>query len=297
MPSTKRKSIRNTNHDDWPSWFNIRNYDQLNSITIGEFLNELDYRLTLHERIPQYCRGRFRENGWTQITRGNPIVSSCPTITRASLPLETNSVHVMKRIDLETLTMMKDANDARRPPLPSPAEFFNGKVPSPDATREITQKEELERNRAEYQMPFNASRDSVLLSIDLENANDQQILKDIAYLLPQLREKLRCPEKSSDDKKHDNLQTLKKIIEYKAIAFLDLDFYFLTHPNNQLAPLKPSASLLSRILFDGEKDEYQVKRTIRPYYANTVLNTELMNRLFSKIREDKSLLSRKVLSL
>ncbi|MGR2768631.1 DUF6387 family protein [Photobacterium ganghwense] len=295
MMQKKCKSIRDTKHPYWPSWFDLKNYDGFYTLTIQEFVNELEYRLTRHERIHMYSQGSFKEEGWTLITQGQPVIKH-NVITRC-FPLDTSSVCTIKRVDLDTLAMMKSATDTRRAAVPEPTDYFKNRPRNNESILELTQLQKLELNRLEYQMPYGTSLKRILLSVNLEETTDQQILRDIANILPQLRDKLRTPEQTPNDKKHDNLQTLKKVIEYNAIAWLDLDFYFKTYRHNQTMSLAPSAALLSRVLFHHEKDEYQVKRTVRPWYQKTLLDKALMTRLLSKIRADKWLLSQKVQNL
>lgn len=283
-------SVRNINHPNYPTWFDIANYEVLSNLTVEEFITQLKYRLIIQERISTYCRGKFREDGWNCIVRGNIIV---PKYINNTFEQETTSTTVLTQTDLDLLSKTKEhfnhhlqaqkENATRLPPNSNPF------------TANYNQKEnEIHWAKENYQMPYGDKKGSIALSVDLASAKNEDILKDVAYLLQKLRTELNIPEPKKNINNKDGNETLKKILDYKIIPILDLAFYFETYPENQTKPLRASASLISKEIFNDKFDEQQVKRTIKPFIQKKVLHYEFIEHFFTKIKQDKELLSRKM---
>lgn len=283
-------SVRNINHPNYPKWFDIANYEVLSNLTVEAFITQLKYRLIIQERIPNYCRGNFRDGGWESIVRGDVLV---PKHMDNNFEEETPSTIVLNETDLDTLSTTKKyfnnrlqaqkENATRLPPNSNPL------------TANYNQKEnEIYWAKEKYQMPYGDKKGSIALSVDLASAKNEDILKDVAYLLHKLRTELNIPEPKKNINKKDGNETLKKILDYKIIPILDLAFYFATYPENQTKPLRASATLISKEIFKDKFDEQQVKRTIKPFIQTKVLHYEFTEHFFTKIKQDKELLSRKM---
>ena len=131
-------------------------------------------------------------------------------------------------------------------------------------------------------------------------ADNSTILKNTEYALNQLRDMLSIPEPKHSEPQHSNQQTLKKFHEYQAIAYIDLEIYSCAHEelsDAQWQPLTLSNPMITELLFGGGVDPDKVKRTIKPFYDNKLLNSEYMEMLFANIRNDRELLSRPMDSL
>ncbi|WP_318470775.1 DUF6387 family protein [Photobacterium leiognathi] len=279
-------SVSSTTHPHYPKWFNITNYNVLSDLTVEEFINQLDYRLTLQERITFYCRGKFKEYGWEKILKGNIVVDKS---VNNNIERQTASITILNQLDLDLLAQCKEHfNTSIKKQREKQQNLLSSFTSSTQMTDDIYWAKE------QYQLPFGEKTQSIALSIDLATASDEDILNDFRYLLNSMRKALDIQEIKNINTSKNGYQTLKKLLAYNVIPILDLYFYFATYTENQIRPLRASSSLISEVIFCGLLDEQQVKRTIRPFIQNTVLTSEIIENLFTKTKQDKELLSRKM---
>ena len=286
-------SVRSIDHPLYPAWFKIANYKILADLTVEEFIAQLSYRLTLQNRIHHYNKGRFREDGWNCIVRGHIVV---PKHMNNTFEQETTSTTVLTQTGLDLLLKTKEHFNHR---LQAQKENATRLPPNSNPLMANYNPKENETYWAKdsYQMPYGNQTENIALLVNLADSSNEDILKHIDYLLNKMRTELNIPEPIDIRLNKDGYQTLKKLLAYNVIPMLDLAFYFATYPENQTKPLCASASLLSNVIFEDKFDDQQVKRTIKPFIQNTVLNDNVIDHLLVNTKQDKELLTRKMFLL
>ncbi len=68
----------------------------------------------------------------------------------------------------------------------------------------------------------NCSPNIILVSIDLDDATDDEIITSLTHLLPLWRKELKVPEREHVAQKRIGLKTLQKLISNRVIPIVDL---------------------------------------------------------------------------
>ncbi|EGU9030576.1 hypothetical protein GA076_20180 [Vibrio parahaemolyticus] len=140
-------------------------------------------------------------------------------------------------------------------------------------------------------------QDVVVVALKLSQYNDEIVIKQMPSLLPLMRKEANMPEQTVTSVRKASEMTLAKLLRYQTIPYLDLLLYSQTHKQlneDEWRPLNLTQGALLDLLFKETADIEQLKKTILPFYKDKVLDTEFINQLFSNIRSDKELLTRKV---
>ncbi|MBA0171239.1 DUF6387 family protein [Pectobacterium versatile] len=101
---------------------------------------------------------------------------------------------------------------------------------------------------------------SVLTSINLDDATDEEIIANISQLLPLWRKQLSLPEQEHIAQKRVGVKTLKKLVSNRVIPILDL---LLWGAKTGKDITNPMISLL--VFGDDPKDTQAIKESIRPF--------------------------------
>ncbi|PTO78451.1 hypothetical protein CWN93_19450 [Vibrio splendidus] len=140
-------------------------------------------------------------------------------------------------------------------------------------------------------------QDVVVVALKLSQYNDEIVIKQMPSLLPLMRKEANMPEQTVKSVRKASEMTLGKLLRYQTIPYLDLLLYSETHKQlseSEWRPLILTQGALLDLLFKDTADIEQLKKTILPFYKDKVLDTEFINQLFSNVRSDKELLTRKV---
>lgn len=263
--------IRNSSHPLWPRWFLLSNYECLYDLTIEEFLSEIERRLFFFNQ-PLLPSGRkLRDDKvWIAVERGFPLISENKSgwLSRSV----SDSVTPINHIDL---------------------------LCSAEAFKQ-DQKDVLGQLEPEYTLPVFSGEKRVLVALDLELYDDETIIKQFTRQLRQIRETVGIQEPIVASAKKAAEKTLRKFLSYQAIPYLDLLLYSQTHKqlnDDEWRPLNLTQGALHLMLFKDVADIEQLKKTYLPFFKENLLDTNFINRLFSNIRLDSELLSRKVSAL
>ncbi|HAS6021098.1 TPA: hypothetical protein I7136_18425 [Vibrio vulnificus] len=143
-------------------------------------------------------------------------------------------------------------------------------------------------------------QDVVVVALKLSQYNDEIVIKQMPSLLPLMRKEANMPEQAVKSVRKASEMTLAKLLRYQTIPYLDLLLYSQTHKQlgeGEWRALNLTQGALLDLLFKDTADIEQLKKTILPFYRDKVLDAEFINQLFSNVRSDKELLTRKVSSL
>ena len=253
--------IKTSDHPKWPKWFSIKNYDCLADLTAAQFLNELEFRLTLHNS-PTLPNGRKLTDSkkWQLIQKGYVIINSNP-VTQPDFP----TVIALNHVDLLGITE-------------------EIKLRSGDHYLDL---------EPQLLMPLlGQNRDLTVVGIDLTKPN-KAILGDCEFLINQLRKTLSIPEPKAPDNFQANEKTFKKLLTYKLIPYLDLMMYCYNHVpfyEDNWQKLEFTQNVLSELLLGEEsKQELRIelyKKTYSPFYRKILGNESHLTQLLANIRQN-----------
>jgi hypothetical protein len=266
--STSAK-INNSSHQQWPEWFSINHYDCLADLTVEQFLNELETRLTLYH-TPRLSNGRrlTDDKKWQQILHGDALLHSSH-ISQRAFPAVTQLSH----IDVEGIS----------------------------ATLKLKFADDYCNQEPQTLMPvMGLSQEQHLIAVDLTKADNKTILGDIEYLLNQLRHDFGIPEPLKADSHKVNEKTFKKFFTYKVIPYLDLMLYCHNHINlydENWQELSFTHSALIALLFNDEVDVETFKKTYAPFYLNMLTNEPMLMKLLANMRQNAWALNTKIPNL
>ncbi|MEN0583414.1 MULTISPECIES: DUF6387 family protein [unclassified Kosakonia] len=101
---------------------------------------------------------------------------------------------------------------------------------------------------------------SVLLSVNLDDATDEEIIASIKKLLPLWRKQLELPEHAHVAQKRIGLKTLQKLMSNRVIPILDLLIWEKRFEKEVTNPM------IGALVFnDDPKDTQAIKETIKPF--------------------------------
>lgn len=173
-------------------------------------------------------------------------------------------------------------------------------APLPTSNDEIvayTNAQTMAINQLEYLCPMEIGRKQVLLSVDLEHASDEYLTKQFSSLLQSIRAQVGVPEPSQAHKPHNKLLTVKKLLAYKAIQYLDLKLYcIINSPPGEEWQLSDDF-MIKWLLADNEhmntkktrenpKGPENFKQYRKDFYCPKLLNQTYIDELISNTRSD-----------
>lgn len=247
------------------SWFNINNYSFINTISISQLLNEINERRLM---IINY-HNSLKNNGFfvcdiffylTMIVNGEPQVYN----------------YMMAQYNEDEKNSFWDDNHLQEPPIQLDNYLGSGivnftygallhlynKALSADVfyIEEITGELACSEWDLCRDLNLDLNRSNTILSIDLFNYTDSEIIDSLSKLLPKWRKKLEIDE---PDNFIVGIQTIKKIITYNILPILDIQLWALVY-NKKISP-----ALISNLVFDEDpKDSQAIKETILPFARN-----------------------------
>lgn len=267
-----------TEHQEISAWFNSRDYSVLKTLTVGEFITEIEERLDLYEDA-KLCKGNIGDRRW-------PILEDGVLIKKVNSPraefLETEGISVLSMTDLAIFLELKD------------------KIPKyTSTTPDIHKAEENQVNllKDKYLAPSPKGQEKIIMSIDLMQSNEE-LIKQFADMLNVSRQKLKI-ENPDKKIKTPKLGSLKKFTNYKSIQYFDLLIYCLIKPNvlsrdiskRTLPRKEPIYWQLSdqdiATLFDPlELDASHIKDWRRVFYMPKLFNHQYMAKYFEEIKSN-----------
>jgi len=262
-------------------WFKNRDYTLLNSLTVGEFITEIEERLELY-RYAQMCNGNIKDNRWR-------ILEDTVLIKKRNSPrarfMDTQGISILK---FQHLAMLLEAKEK----LPK----FSDIPPAINNAQE----NQVNLLKDQYLAPSPKGEEKIILSVDITSQSDEELIKQFAYQLAIARNafKVDNPNKKI---KTNKLGSFGRFEKFKSIQYLDLLIYCLIKPN---APSKnkpfsrtnppretPIIWQLSdqtiATLFDPyELDAEHIKEWRKEFYAKKLLNSEYISQYFEEIKSN-----------
>lgn len=261
--------ICNSDSTFWPKWFSINNYTSLLDLTVEQFFAEIEHRLDLYYAPQLSNKMKLTDDrAKSSIESGQPLVAS--HLIQNKSTRQTTYATSLNLLDIHTLSAVG---------------------------------EELHQQGVEvaetYLIPYRCGQ-HLVLALDISEADNRTLLNDTEYLINQRRRLDNIPEPVSDDQRKANEKTLKKFISYKLVPYLDLQLYSYNHKHiamSEWRPLRFTQGAYITLLYEGRISDDVFKNTRHKFIRNNLFDEEQRERLFSNVRRDKELLSRKMSAL
>ena len=310
-------------------WFKDKNrgYTILDEMLVFDYLSELEERLSLYN-FTLLCGGNCTDDRrWKKINCNelreesdeNAFISFLDeTLAQSEMTLlkklprreasesylcnlssyniETQDISMIKGKYLphyQSMHLQQKSNAKPIPPAPTEGTYDESYF-SKDKLQQYYKAQEIGASQAEYLCPMETDRKQILLSVDIEHATNESLIKQFASLLPELREILGIPEPSSTHKPHNKLGTVKKLLSYKAIQYLDLKLYcILNSPPGEEWQLSDDL-MMTWLLIDNKninvdktsKGAEDFKQYRKDFYMPKLLNQAYLDDLITTTRSD-----------
>lgn len=248
------------------SWFDLDNYDFINKLTLSEFIQELEWRDLLYQAFSDDSGIFAGENNikYQRIFAGDPHLEA--------LNEEEKEINeYIQQINDEAPSLWNEHGDL--PSLPSalgvsPVSFTALSMYGFTAIDQgfFKRDDEYFYIRPEAMLASvsgnlaDCLEDTALVSIDLNDATDEEILASMAKLLPKWREQLALPEQPHVAQKRIGLKTLQKLISNRVLPIIDL---LIWEAYSSKEVTNPMIALL--VFNDDPKDTQAIKDTIKPF--------------------------------
>lgn len=262
------------------SWFKIENYKFINTITVEEFIHELEWRHTLfycHDEDKSLDELGFEDSiKYFRIFRGDPRIN-------INSPEE---VQFNKECDEYAKVSGRDTS-SDKPMLPHELGVW------PVSFAELSHYASVSQKMGVYSLDEHGHYSNfdpkymlasvscnvpdylshkVLVELCLSEATDEEILSGIKKLLPVWRSKLGESEPEVLPKRRIGLKTFQKLVSNRVLLILDLLLW------SEVFKMEISNPILSHLVFpDDPKDSQAIKETIRPFALESM--TEPYTRL------------------
>ncbi|ERM14392.1 hypothetical protein L585_08745 [Pantoea ananatis BRT175] len=270
------------------AWFDIDSYEFINEITLLNFVEELEWRDFLYRNVSDDSL-IFQEEydiKYNRIFNGDPNLT---TLNKDEKEID----DFVNKVNSESPSLLNDYGC-----LPqidssegvSPISFSELSMYSYAAEKQgfIKNDEDNTYLRTDAMLASVAGNlddcfsGSVLASINLDDATDEEILASLSRLLPLWRHQLALPEREHLAQKKIGLKTLQKLISNRVIPILDLIIWGSRFGKEVSNPM------ISALVFsDDPKDTQAIKESIRPFAIEAMSEqyTRLLRLYINKDRE------------
>ncbi|XRP05744.1 DUF6387 family protein [Enterobacter cloacae] len=248
------------------SWFNLSNYDFINNLTLSEFIVELEWRDFLYRNVNEddLFFDEEYEIKYQRIFGGDPHLD---------IPNEEEKEidEFVRKVNSETPSLLNMYGTL--PHLPSalgvsPISFTELSMYGYSAIDQgfFKRDDEYCFIKSDAMLASVSGNlddcftNSVLLSVNLDDATDEEIIASMAKLLPLWREQLMLPEHEHVARKRIGLKTLQKLINNRVLPILDLLIW------ERRFTKEVSNPMIGALVFDDDpKDTQAIKETIKPF--------------------------------
>lgn len=248
------------------TWFDINNYDFINNLTLVGLIKELEWRECLFNELANPHDSFDYENDikFNRIFNGDANIEVLSDEERENLEF-INSVQ-------EQTPSLKNLY-GELPALPSregvhPVTFTELSMYGFSAIdqgffKRYEDDTYLKSSAMMASVTGNLEgcfSSSVLTSIDLDGATDDEIITNLAILLPLWRKQLDLPEQEHIAQKRIGVRTIQKLVSNRVIPILDLLLW------GQVKSKEITNPMLSALVFsDDPKDTQAIKDSIKPF--------------------------------
>jgi len=252
------------------SWFNLNNYSFIESLTVYEFITEIEWRHTLF-----YCadgddvlkNGGFEDTiKFERIFRGDPHIDMYSE-EEIEFNEEVESL-MLKEYGREKMNRERPLlrHDTGVMPLTFAELAMYNRVAIKKGAYYQSKSGDLQEFNPHYMLASvskntdDLMNDRVAIDLYLGEATDAEILSSIKKLLPQWRKELSIPEPDILPRKRMGMKTIHKLLINRVLPILDILLWGVVFKKEITNPL------LSHIVFpDDPKDSQAIKETLRPY--------------------------------
>lgn len=262
------------------SWFDLNNYGFINELTLSEFIKELEWRDFLYRNVNEdtLIFDEEYEIKYQRIFKGDPNLDVLNEEEK-----EINNF--IQSIHNQTPSLRNIHGDLPRIPSSlgvSPITFTELSMYGYSAIDQgfFKRDEEFFYIKPEAMLASVSGNlkecltDMVLLSVDLNDATDEEIIVSMRKLLPLWRKQLGLPEHSHVASKKIGIKTLQKLITNKVLPILDLLIW-----EKKFGKIVTNPMLGVLVFSDDPKDTQAIKESIKPFALEAM--TEEYTRLLS----------------
>lgn len=248
------------------SWFDINNYNFINGLTLSQFIKELEWRDFLYRDVDDDPSSFDREDAikYERIFSGDPNLD-VPNKEEKEIEEFIESAHAqgdsLRSIygDLPKIASALGVSPITFTELSmyGYAAIDQGFFKRDEEYVYIKPESMLASVSGNLEECFT---NMVLVSIDLEDATDEEIIASMTKVLPLWRKQLELPEQVHVARKRIGLKTIKKLMANRVLPILDL---LIWERRNGKEVSNPMIGAL--VFNDDPKDTQAIKETIKPF--------------------------------
>lgn len=287
--------IRATKRD--LAWFDLDSYDFINDLTLPEFVEELEWRDFLYRNVNEDSL-IFQEEYDIKYKR---IFSGDPNLIELNQE-EKELDELVRKVNSEAPSLFNeygclpqlDSSEGISPISFSELSMYAHAAKEQGFIKNDKDNTYLRTDAMIASVAGNLAdcfSPSVLVSVNLDDATDEEILASLSRLLPMWRRQLEVPEREHLAQKRIGLKTIQKLISNRVIPILDLIIW------GERAGREVSNPMISALVFsDDPKDTQAIKESIRPFAMEAMVEqyTRLL-RLY--INKDRAIETTKIYDL
>ncbi|EBV5299247.1 hypothetical protein BU509_21665 [Salmonella enterica subsp. enterica serovar Enteritidis] len=248
------------------SWFDLNNYNFINKLTLSEFIQELEWREFLYRNVNEdsLIFDDEYEVKYQRIFSGDPNLD-VPNEEEKEISEFIKSVNAQGP---SLRTMYGELPKLSSSLGVSPITFTELSMYGYSAIDQgfFKRDEEYFYIKPEAMLASVTGNlkkcftDMVLLSVNLDDATDEEILVSMRKLLPLWRKQLELPEHAHVAPKKIGVKTLQKLITNRVLPILDL---IIWEKRFDKMVTNPMIGVL--VFNDDPKDTQSIKETIKPF--------------------------------
>lgn len=279
------------------SWFDLNNYNFINKLTLSEFIQELEWREFLYRNVNEdsLIFDDEYEVKYQRIFSGDPNLD-VPNEEEKEISEFIKSVNAQGP---SLRTMYGELPKLSSSLGVSPITFTELSMYGYSAIDQgfFKRDEEYFYIKPEAMLASVTGNlkkcftDMVLLSVNLDDATDEEILVSMRKLLPLWRKQLELPEHAHVAPKKIGVKTLQKLITNRVLPILDL---IIWEKRFDRMVTNPMIGVL--VFNDDPKDTQSIKETIKPF-ALEVMTEEYTRLLRLYMNRDGEISSAKMSEL
>ncbi|EAA6710298.1 hypothetical protein LZX53_002227 [Salmonella enterica] len=279
------------------SWFDLNNYNFINKLTLSEFIQELEWREFLYRNVNEdsLIFDDEYEVKYQRIFSGDPNLD-VPNEEEKEISEFIKSVNAQGP---SLRTMYGELPKLSSSLGVSPITFTELSMYGYSAIDQgfFKRDEEYFYIKPEAMLASVTGNlkkcftDMVLLSVNLDDATDEEILVSMRKLLPLWRKQLELPEHAHVAPKKIGVKTLQKLITNRVLPILDL---IIWEKRFDKMVTNPMIGVL--VFNDDPKDTQSIKETIKPF-ALEVMTEEYTRLLRLYMNRDGEISSAKMSEL
>ncbi|ENW0763506.1 DUF6387 family protein [Salmonella enterica] len=279
------------------SWFDLNNYNFINKLTLSEFIQELEWREFLYRNVNEdsLIFDDEYEVEYQRIFSGDPNLD-VPNEEEKEISEFIKSVNAQGP---SLRTMYGELPKLSSSLGVSPITFTELSMYGYSAIDQgfFKRDEEYFYIKPEAMLASVTGNlkkcftDMVLLSVNLDDATDEEILVSMRKLLPLWRKQLELPEHAHVAPKKIGVKTLQKLITNRVLPILDL---IIWEKRFDKMVTNPMIGVL--VFNDDPKDTQSIKETIKPF-ALEVMTEEYTRLLRLYMNRDGEISSAKMSEL